>query len=74
MWAQNFQIGSSSMFHKDVFSEHMISLKQKLILGRTVMAKINLTTLLSVVPDANGDYLVWLSASKLAFYREEPKV
>lgn len=46
------------MFHKDVFSEHMISLKQKLILGRTVMAKINLTTLLSVVPDANGDYLV----------------
>lgn len=62
------------MFHKDVFSEHMISLKQKLILGRTVMAKINLMTLLSVVPDANRDYLIWLSALKLAFYREEPKV
>lgn len=73
MWAQNFQIECNIVFHKDVFSEHMISLKQKIILGRTVMAKINLMTL-SVVPDAYRDYLIWLSASKLAFYREEPKV
>lgn len=73
MWGQNFQIGCNIMFHKDVFSEHMISLKQKLILGRIVMAKINLMSL-SIVPDAYRDYLIWLSASELAFYREEPKV
>ena len=73
MWGQNFQIGCNIMFHKDVFSKHMVSLKQKIILGRIVMAKINLMTL-PIAPDAYRDYLIWLSASELVFYREEPKV